>query len=105
MKKSIVGIREVPARTIDDPQVEEWTVMANARRICKRRYQRSPNWVLAMEAFGLGSTWAWALCERIGIDPDGRTMGPFFKTPKPPFDTIRTLADATPSNPPSPEAP
>ena len=61
-------------RTIDDPQVSEWIVMANARRICKRRYQRVPNWSLAMEAFGLGSTWARALCERIGIDPDGRTM-------------------------------
>lgn len=42
----------------------------NARRICKRQYQRSPNWVLAMELFGLGSTYSFALCRRFGIDPE-----------------------------------
>lgn len=58
-------------RTIDNPQVPEWVIFANARRICKRQYQRTPNWSLAMEIFGLGSTWAYALCRRIGADPDG----------------------------------
>lgn len=72
----ICGIREEPARTIDAPGVSERTVLANARRICAQRYKRQPNWVLAMEAFGLGSTWARALCQRIGIDPDARTMEP-----------------------------
>lgn len=64
------------SKTIDDPQVSERTILANARRICAQRYKKQPNWVLAMEAFALGSTWAWALCERIGVDPDGCTMEP-----------------------------
>lgn len=72
--------------TIDDPQVLERTVLANARRICKREYQRSSNWVLAMNVFGLGSTWAYELCRRIGVNPDGRTMEP--------FQPVRKLADA-----------
>jgi hypothetical protein len=49
-------------------------IFANARRICKRQYQRKPNWSLAMEIFGLGSTYACALCAQIGVDPDGRDM-------------------------------
>lgn len=61
-------------QTIDNPMVDERTIFANARRVCAQRYRRLPNWSLAMEVFGLGSTWAWALCERIGVDPDGRTM-------------------------------
>lgn len=63
-------------RTIDNPMVSERTVLANARRLMAQRYRQLPNWALAMEVFGLGSTWAWALCERIGVDPDGRTMNP-----------------------------
>jgi hypothetical protein len=39
-----------------------------ARRLAKRK--RDPNWVFAMEMFGLGSTYAWAMCERMGVDPD-----------------------------------
>lgn len=89
MTSNCDGIREQPTpQTIHAPQVSEWTILANARRICKRSFQRSPNWVLAMEAFGLGSTWAWALCERIGVDPDGLTMTP-----------SSNLADAHQSNP------
>lgn len=39
-----------------------------ARRLAKRK--RDPNWVFAMELFGLGSTYAWGMCKRIGVDPD-----------------------------------
>lgn len=39
-----------------------------ARRLAKRK--RDPNWVFAMELFGLGSTYAWAMCKRMGVDPD-----------------------------------
>lgn len=39
-----------------------------ARRLAKRK--RDPNWVFAMEMFGLGSTYAWGMCERMGVDPD-----------------------------------
>lgn len=42
----------------------------NARRICKRSLRRSPNWVLASELFGLGSTYSHALCRRFGVDPE-----------------------------------
>lgn len=51
--------------------VPTYIIFANARRICKREYQNSPNWVLAMEVFGLGSTYAYAMCRKIGVDPEG----------------------------------
>lgn len=61
-------------RTIEAATVDVFTVMARARTICKREYQRSPNWVLAMELFGLGSTYAHELCRRYEIEPDARTV-------------------------------
>lgn len=59
--------------------VSQRTIFANARRVCKRKYQRSPNWVLASKLFGLGSTYSYALCRRLGVDPDGRDMKPYAK--------------------------
>lgn len=47
-------------------------IFLNARRICSRQHKRSPNWVLAMNLFGLGSTYAFALCRQIGVDPERR---------------------------------
>lgn len=44
-------------------------ILSNARRI-STGYTRKPNWILAMFLFGLGSTYARALCVREGIDPD-----------------------------------
>ena len=61
-------------KTIDDPQVQERTILVNARRIANTSKKRLPNWALAMEIFGLGSTWARALCRRCDVDPDGKTM-------------------------------
>lgn len=46
-------------------------ILANVRRIVKRT--RMPNWVLAMETFGFGSTSAHSMCERLGLDPDSPT--------------------------------
>lgn len=46
-------------------------LLANARQICSREYQRQPNWVLAMRLFALGSTSATKVCRDAGIDPDG----------------------------------
>ena len=43
-------------------------ILANVRRIVKRT--RMPNWVLAMEVFGFGSTSANLMCERLGLSPD-----------------------------------
>lgn len=44
-------------------------ILRNVRRIAKRK--KRPNWDLAMEIFGLGSTFARILCVEAGIDPDG----------------------------------
>jgi hypothetical protein len=43
----------------------------NARRMAKAEYKRKPNWVLAMELFGVGSTYAHEYCKAAEVDPDG----------------------------------
>lgn len=66
---------------------------ANARRMMAVRYRRLPNWSVAMELYGLGSTYAWAICEEMGIDPDATTASPWPDPPdQPPFhaDTARS---------------
>ena len=35
-----------------------------------RPSKRKPLWVLVMETFGLGSTFAYQLCRRHGLDPE-----------------------------------
>lgn len=45
-------------------------LLRNARRIAGRRHKRKPNWVLAMDIYGVGSTFAWMLCVQNGIDAD-----------------------------------
>ncbi|RUU79993.1 hypothetical protein [Mesorhizobium sp. M7A.F.Ca.MR.362.00.0.0] len=64
--------REAENKRMNDTldAIDPRRAFVNARRICARRYQRSPNWVLAMELFGLGSTYSFALCRRFGIDPE-----------------------------------
>lgn len=42
--------------------------VTNARK--GREYQ--PRWVAVMDSFMLGSTYAWQLCNRFGLDPDER---------------------------------
>lgn len=59
---------EAELSKLDDPRVR--CAILNARRICARRWKKSPNWSLASEVFGLGSTYSWNLCKRHGIDPD-----------------------------------
>jgi hypothetical protein len=51
-------------------------IFANARRLQSRASKREPNWVFAKYLFGLGSTYATALCRRIGVNPDGYTVDP-----------------------------
>lgn len=80
--------REVEGRRIDrdvaalvpDPAVAR-RVFHGARRVCARQWQRSPNWVLAMELYGTGSTYAHVICRRIGIDPNARTTTPWMESP------------------------
>jgi hypothetical protein len=40
----------------------------------RNRYE-APRWAAVMDAFGLGSTFAWQLCERFGLDPDEPVKG------------------------------
>ncbi len=49
----------------------EALIMANVRRIIKRT-KLTQNWVLYMDIFGVGSTSAYAACESLGLDPDGK---------------------------------
>lgn len=46
------------------------SVFIAARRMASRKHGRQPNWVFAMDLFGLGSTYAWRMCKRMGFDPD-----------------------------------
>lgn len=42
-----------------------------ARRMApKYRRNRDPNWVIAMNLFGVGSTFGWWICAEYGLDPD-----------------------------------
>lgn len=50
-------------------------ILANVRRIVKKT--RMPNWVLAMETFGFGSTSAWEMCSRLGLDPESNVTSFF----------------------------
>ena len=51
--------------------IDPFIVFANARRLAKRK--RDKNWVFAGDLFGLGSTYAYAMCRRLGLDPEGTT--------------------------------
>ena len=62
-------------RLIPNPKVAA-SIFRGVRRLCARQWQRSPNWVLAMELYGQGSTYSFAICRRLGIDPDSRTLTP-----------------------------
>jgi hypothetical protein len=66
--------RDVAALT-PDPELAA-RIFRGVRHICARQWQRSPNWVVAMELYGTGSTYAHAICRRIGIDPDARSATP-----------------------------
>lgn len=50
-------------------------ILANVRRLLPRSKQ--PNWALAMEVFGVGSTYGYWICKEAGIDPDAKTLTAF----------------------------
>lgn len=52
-------------------------MMYAARQMSARQHRRLPNWSFAMDLFGLGSTYAWHVCLRMGIDPDATTLTPW----------------------------
>ncbi len=47
-------------------------IMSNAVRVGSRDFKRQPNWVIAMNIFGLGSSYAFELCRVLGLDPEAR---------------------------------
>lgn len=47
-------------------------ILANVRRLMPRN--KLPNWSLAMEVFGVGSTFGHWICQEAGIDPDAKTL-------------------------------
>lgn len=44
----------------------------NGRRIGKPEFKRMDNWVLCMELFAVGSTYAYELCRLAEVDPNGK---------------------------------
>jgi len=48
------------------------TILLNSRRVAGRKYAKMPNWKVAADLFGLGSTYAMMLCREYGFDPGGR---------------------------------
>ncbi|SFM97111.1 hypothetical protein [Methylobacterium pseudosasicola] len=59
-------------------------IFANARALAGRSYRGVPNWAFAKELFGVGSTYAWALCVEMEIDGDAYTATGWPTTPAPP---------------------
>jgi ribosomal protein S13 len=53
-------------------EISHRIILSNVRRLLPRNQQ--PNWVLAMEVFGVGSTYGWRICEEAGIDPEAKTL-------------------------------
>ena len=45
-------------------------LLSNARTVVGRKHLTRPWWALAMDLFGVGSTFARELCQRGDIDPD-----------------------------------
>lgn len=50
-------------------------ILANVRRLMPRN--RQPNWALAMEVFGVGSTYGNVICLGAGVDPDAKKLTAF----------------------------
>jgi len=61
----------MPVREITDEQLVCRAVM-NAR---PRGMGDAPRWAAVMDTFGLGSTYAWELCEAHDLNPDDRVQG------------------------------
>lgn len=80
--------RDVVARAGFEQDKRDARILANVRRIVKAT--RMPNWVLAMETFGFGSTSAWEMCNRLGLDAESNVTHLF-----PMLDHIEKLGEIT----------
>lgn len=65
---------DMTVKPLAEGRRSDFYLLANARRIASRTYQRKPNWALAMELFATGSTMAWRICVDAGIDPESRKV-------------------------------
>ncbi|GEM_PF-2216676 len=63
-------------------------IMNNVRRLMPRRLAKTPNWVLAMDLFGNGSSYSMQTCRYAEIDPHGFSI-PFVWVPPTPSQTER----------------
>lgn len=45
-------------------------ILRSVRRLAGRRVKGRANWVLAMDVWGVGSTFAHILCHEAGINPE-----------------------------------
>jgi hypothetical protein len=59
-----MSVRDIP----DEKLIER--AVRSARCRDSRKGYLHPRWVAVMDCFGLGSTYAYELCRRFGLDPD-----------------------------------
>ncbi len=64
--RALANMNEV----LDARQANHRRVFASARRVSRAMFNGASNWSFAMELYGLGSNYAYAMCERIGVDPE-----------------------------------
>lgn len=72
-RKDYLREREQTRMARDLAAITRRRIFANARALAGRQFKRVPNWAFAKDLFGVGSTYAWALCEEMGIDGDACT--------------------------------
>ena len=65
-----------PTEVASGAGVGPYALLANCRRLCQAEQKETPNWVIASELFGVGSTSAKRVCRSAGIDPDAFVVTP-----------------------------
>ena len=51
-------------------EISDAVLLRRAAENARPRQRREARWVVVMNLFGLGSTYAHELCARFGLDPD-----------------------------------
>lgn len=54
----------------DVSDIGDDTLLRRAVENARPKQRRTPRWVVVMDLFGLGSTYAHQLCRRFDLDPD-----------------------------------
>jgi len=68
--KPIVSADEARYRETMTDRIKPANVIPRARAIAGRRHSKKPNWVLAMDIYCVGSSYAWGICRDSGLDPE-----------------------------------